>query len=378
MVHQAAYDRLDTDEDRPDCKQRHHHALSPLRANPSYDANARPLLGRRVQLWASGCAVGATEHVRDGVLRQAEGSGGALCKRGRDAGRQPRGGRGLSRGGLAEPEGRQRQGRKRGRMTPIDSTPPVLVEGLTVRYGKRLALDSVSLAVAEGAVYALLGRNGAGKSSLVRCLLGEQRPAAGRISLRGLDVWAKRASIVKDGGVVPEEPDMPPAMTPRQTARFCSRLYPSWDAAGVEARLKRFGIPGDVSFGRLSKGQKGQVALALALASAPRLLVLDDPTLGLDAVARKAVFEELIGELADRGTTVFITTHDLAGVERIADRVGVLRHGKLVLDEEMETLKQRFRRLSFPAAEREPRLEALAPVAVASRGWGIEAVVARY
>ena len=171
---------------------------------------------------------------------------------------------------------------------------------------------------------------------------------------------------------------MPPAMTPRQTARFCSRLYPSWDAAGVEARLKRFGVPGDTPFGRLSKGQKGQVALALALASAPRLLVLDDPTLGLDAVARKAVFEELIGELADRGTTVFITTHDLAGVERIADRVGVLRHGKLVLDEEMETLKQRFRRLSFPAAEREPRLEALAPVAVASRGWGIEAVVARY
>jgi ABC-2 type transport system ATP-binding protein len=263
-------------------------------------------------------------------------------------------------------------------MSPIDSTPPILVEGLTVRYGKRLALDAVSLAVAEGAVYALLGRNGAGKSSLVRCLLGEQLPAAGRISLLGLDVWTKRASILANVGVVPEEPDMPRAMTSRQIARFCSRLYPSWDAAGVEARLKRFGVPGDVPFGRLSKGQKGQVALALALASAPRLLVLDDPTLGLDVVARKAVFEELIGELADRGTTVFITTHDLAGVEKIADRVGVLRQGRLVLDEDMETLKHRFRRLSFPSAEREPRLEALAPVAVASRGWGIEAVVAHY
>jgi ABC-2 type transport system ATP-binding protein len=142
--------------------------------------------------------------------------------------------------------------------------------------------------------------------------------------------------------------------------------------------LKRFGVPGDVPFGKLSKGQKAQVALALALASAPKLLVLDDPTLGLDAVARKAVFEELIGELADRGTTVFITTHDLAGVERIADRVAVLRQGKLVLDEEMETLKNRFRRLSFSSGEPQPRLEALAPVAVASRGWGIEAVVAHY
>jgi ABC-2 type transport system ATP-binding protein len=263
-------------------------------------------------------------------------------------------------------------------MSEIDPIPPILVAGLTVRYGKRLALDGVSLAVAEGAVYALLGRNGAGKSSLVRCLLGEQRPAAGRISLLGFDVWAHRASILTNVGVVPEDPDMPPAMTSRQIARFCSRLYPSWDAVGVEARLKRFGVPGDTPFGRLSKGQKGQVALALALASSPRLLVLDDPTLGLDAVARKTVFEELIGELADRGTTVFITSHDLAGVEKIADRVGVLRQGKLVLDEDMETLKHRFRRLSFPSAEREPQLEALAPVAVASRGWGIEAVVANY
>ena len=263
-------------------------------------------------------------------------------------------------------------------MSPIDPIPPILVAGLTVRYGKRLALDGVSLAVAEGAVYALLGRNGAGKSSLVRCLLGEQRPAAGRISLLGFDVWAKRASILTHVGVVPEDPDMPPAMTSRQIARFCSRLYPSWDAAGVEARLKRFGVLGDTPFGRLSKGQKGQVALALALASSPRLLVLDDPTLGLDAVARKTVFEELIGELADRGTTVFITSHDLAGVEKIADRVGVLRQGKLVLDEDIETLKHRFRRLSFPSAARQPQLEALAPVAVASRGWGIEAVVANY
>jgi ABC-2 type transport system ATP-binding protein len=255
---------------------------------------------------------------------------------------------------------------------------PIVLEGLTVRYGDRVALDSVSLAVAEGTVYALLGRNGAGKSSLVRCLLGEQKPAAGRASLLGRDVWRERAAILSEVGVVPEEPDMPPAMSSRQISRFCSRLYPRWDGAGIEARLKRFGVPADTPFGRLSKGQKAQVSMALALAASPRLLVLDDPTLGLDAVARKAVFEELIGDLADRGTTVFITSHDLAGVERIADRVAVLRQGKLVLDEEMEALKHRFRRLSFPVAEREPRLEALAPVAVAARGWGIEAVVSNY
>jgi ABC-2 type transport system ATP-binding protein len=251
------------------------------------------------------------------------------------------------------------------------------VEGLTVRYGKRLALDNVSFSVPEGSVYALLGRNGAGKSSLVRCLLGEQRPDSGRVLLLGRDVWRERATILKEVGVVPEEADMPPATTARQVSRFCSRLYPHWDAAGVEARLRRFGVPADVPFGRLSKGQKGQVAVALALASSPRLLVLDDPTLGLDALARKAIFEELIGELADRGTTVFITTHDLAGVEKIADRVAILKSGRIVLDEEMETLKVRFRRISFPRG-REREIEALAPVAVAALGWGVEAVVSNW
>jgi ABC-2 type transport system ATP-binding protein len=255
------------------------------------------------------------------------------------------------------------------------------VAALTVRYGRRTALDDVSFAVPEGSVYALLGRNGAGKSSLIRCLLGSQRPAAGTIRLLGRDAWRERAAILRDVGSVPEEPDAPPAMTARQIGRFCSRLYPRWDGAGVDERLRRFGVPLDVPFGRLSKGQKGQVALTLALAAAPRLVILDDPTLGLDPVARRAVFEELIVDLADRGTTVFLTSHDLAGVEGIADRVGVLRDGRLVLDEDLESVKQRFRRIRFPRSATSttsatPELAGLAPVSVASRGWGVEAVVA--
>jgi ABC-2 type transport system ATP-binding protein len=255
------------------------------------------------------------------------------------------------------------------------------VGGLTVRYGGRTALDAVSFAVPEGAVYALLGRNGAGKSSLVRCLLGAQRPAAGTARLLGRDSWRERAPLLRDVGVVAEEPDAPPAMTVRQIARFCSRLYPRWDAAGLDERLRRFGVPADVPFGRLSKGQKGQVALSLALAPVPRLVLLDDPTLGLDPLARRAVFEELIVDLADRGTTVFLTSHDLAGVEGIADHIGVLREGRLVLNEDLESVKQRFRRIRFPAAAGETPaagLAELAPVTVASRGWGVEAVVTRW
>ena len=250
------------------------------------------------------------------------------------------------------------------------------IAALSVRYGRRTALDGVSFSVPEGSVYALLGRNGAGKSSLVRCLLGEQRPESGRAALLGRDVWQERASVLAEVGVVHETPDAPPAMTVRQLSRFCSRLYPRWDAAGLSERLRRFGIPEDISFGKLSRGQRGQVALGLALAAGPRLLILDDPTLGLDPLARRSVFEELIGDLADRGTTVFLTSHDLAGVEGIADRVGILHEGRLVLDEEMETLKRRFRRISLPAGEEAAsRLAGLAPVAVSSRGWRVEAVV---
>jgi ABC-2 type transport system ATP-binding protein len=252
------------------------------------------------------------------------------------------------------------------------------VAGLTVRYGGRTALDDVSFTVPEGAVYTLLGRNGAGKSSLVRCLLGMQRPASGSVRLLGRDAWRERAAILREVSAAPEEPDAPPAMTVHQITSFCARLYPRWDADGVAERLRRFGVPLDVPFGRLSKGQKGQVSLTLALAPEPRLVLLDDPTLGLDPLARRAVFEELIVDLADRGTTVFLTSHDLAGVEGIADHIGILRDGRLVLNEDLESLKQRFRRLRFSAATGTAGLDDLAPVAVASSGWGVEAVVARW
>jgi ABC-2 type transport system ATP-binding protein len=216
-------------------------------------------------------------------------------------------------------------------------------QGLTVRHGRVAAVDGVSLAVPEGSVYALLGRNGAGKSSLVRCLLGQHAAAAGTVKLLGRDPWRHRAALMSDVGVVPETPDAPSAMSPRALLRFDASLYRRHDLPAALARLERFGVPADRPFGGLSKGQKAQVALALALAHDPKLLVLDDPTLGLDPVARRALFDELIGDLADRGTTIFMTTHDLDGVERIADRVGVLRAGKLVAQDELESLKQTFR-----------------------------------
>ena len=255
----------------------------------------------------------------------------------------------------------------------------IRISALTVRYGRKTAVDGVNLAIRRGSIYALLGRNGAGKSSLVRCLVGQQKPTAGAIEVFGEDAWKRRAQLMERIGVVSEEADAPPDMYVDQLAAFSRRLYSRWDQPAFDDRLRRFGIAPRAKYGDLSKGQKKQVSLALALAMSPELVVLDDPTLGLDVVARKSLFEEVIAEMADRRITVLITTHDLAGVETIADRVGILTAGgHLVLDEEMDALKSRFRRVRF--AKPAPALAGgnLHTTAVRSWGAGTEAVVMNY
>ncbi len=268
--------------------------------------------------------------------------------------------------------------------SPAAAAGVVAVRHVTVRYGRLAALEAVTLDVSPGAVYALLGRNGAGKSSLIRCLLGQQKPQSGTCFLFGEPSWSARPKVMRLVGVVPEEPDAPPDMTASDLSRFFGRLYPSWDASSVTERLARFKVPETTPFRSLSKGQKGMVQLSLSLASRPDLLVLDDPTLGLDAVARRAFFEELVGELADRDTTVFLTTHDLAGVEGIATHVGVLKEGRLVLDSELERLKVRWRRIRYSNERTEERsefgteLDGFEAVRVQVRGWGIEALVSNF
>jgi ABC-2 type transport system ATP-binding protein len=217
--------------------------------------------------------------------------------------------------------------------------PALETHGLTIRYGRTTVVEGLNLAVPRGSVYALLGRNGAGKSSLLRVLLGQRPAAVGRVLLFGEDPWQHRPRLMARVGGVPEEPDAPREMTPAQLSAFCGRLHARWDGGAVAERLQRFEVPMGRPFGSLSKGQKGAVSLALALGHAPELLLLDDPTLGLDVVARDAVFQEVIGDLADRGTTVFVTTHDLRAIEGIADHVGILHGGRLVLAGALEALK---------------------------------------
>lgn len=233
----------------------------------------------------------------------------------------------------------------------------VRVENVTVQYDRRLVIDQVSFAVARGAVYALLGRNGAGKSSLMRCLLGLQKPTRGRVLVFGEDVWTHRSRLLSRAAYVPEAAEVPARLRVLDVVGFYEAMYPTWDRASMRARLDRVGVSDGAVVSALSKGQRALLTLALALSSKPELLVLDDPTLGLDVVARGEFFSDFIGELADRGTTVIMTTHDLAGVEGIADRVGILQGSRLALDEDVErmrgergqSLEQIFIELTRPA-----------------------------
>ncbi|MEO8359167.1 MAG: ABC transporter ATP-binding protein [Vicinamibacteria bacterium] len=215
----------------------------------------------------------------------------------------------------------------------------IKVDRLCVRYGANEVLNGVSFEVERGSVYALLGRNGAGKSSLMRCLLGLQKPWSGNVQLFSEDVWGHRARLLDRTGYVPETMDAPPHLRVGDVEAFHGAMYSKWNGSMVKTRLDRARISRSANLSTLSKGQRALFSLALALGSQPELLVLDDPTLGLDVVARNEFFADFIGDLADRNTTVVLTTHDLAGVEGIADHVGILRGTQLVVNDETEKLK---------------------------------------
>ncbi|MHB1326714.1 MAG: ABC transporter ATP-binding protein [Gemmatimonadales bacterium] len=207
----------------------------------------------------------------------------------------------------------------------------VATHGLTKRYGRETALDAVDLRVPDGAVYALVGVNGAGKSTLFKVLMNLERPDAGRAEAFGLDTGAKGPDVRVQVGYVPERQDAPyRSMTCSRLLQHVAAFYPEWDPSYADHLTRALGVRPERRVGALSKGETRRLQLVLALAHRPPLLLLDEPTDGLDPVARRRALALLAEHLADAPTTVLISTHHIDELESLADHVGVLRDGRLV------------------------------------------------
>ncbi len=223
---------------------------------------------------------------------------------------------------------------------------------LTHDFGREPVLRELSLMVPQGVVCALLGRNGSGKTTLIRLLLGILKPQGGRAAVLGMDPTREAITIRTRIGYVPQESDFDPQMTVAETLRFVSRFYPGrWREEEVNRNLVRFELATHKQVGQLSGGQKGHLALVVALASDPELLILDEPTAGLDAVVRRSFQAAVIDFMSRPGRTVLLSSHQLNEVERLADQVAILAAGRLAVAASVEELKDRVARLKgrFPS-----------------------------
>jgi ABC-2 type transport system ATP-binding protein len=223
-------------------------------------------------------------------------------------------------------------------VTP-DPTPAVEVRGLTVRFWRTRVLDQLALTVPAGALYALLGPNGTGKTTLLRALAGIYPVAPGVVSLLGHDRATLPLTVQQQVGYVAEGQQLPGDFTVRQLDRYLAPLYPAWDAARSVQLLERFGVPLTRRIDALSRGQRMLVALWAALAARPALLLMDEPFTGIDVAVKDRLVEGLLEVMADGGVSVLLCTHDLAEVEMLADWMGILRDGRVAHSAPLEQLR---------------------------------------
>lgn len=221
----------------------------------------------------------------------------------------------------------------------------VSIQGLCRQFGTKTALQNVNLSIPRGSVYGLVGGNGAGKTTLIRHILGLLRPQLGTVQVLGLDPCLDPARVLAGIGYLSEDRDLPNWMRVDQLINYTRAFYPDWDQAYAEDLLQTFGLPTGQAVKSLSRGQLARLGLLLALAHRPQLLVLDEPSSGLDPVVRRDILAAVIRTVADEGRTVLFSSHLLDEVERVSDRVCMLHQGRVVLDETLDDVKERYRRL---------------------------------
>jgi ABC-2 type transport system ATP-binding protein len=241
-------------------------------------------------------------------------------------------------------------------MPPTTDAPIVEIEGLTRRFGSNVALDNVSLAVPGGGVFGLVGENGAGKTTLIKHVLGLLRAQTGAVRVLGKDPVANPESVLNRIGYLSEEADLPLWMRVRELMRYTEAFYPSWDREYAESLRTEFGLDPDKRLKNLSKGQRARAGLIAALAFRPDLLLLDEPSSGLDPIVRRDILGAIVRTIADEGRTVLFSSHLLSEVERVSDHVAMIRKGRIVFCDTLDAVKESHCRLTpqFPESRSAP------------------------
>ena len=214
---------------------------------------------------------------------------------------------------------------------------------LTRRFDSNTALDRVSLSIPRGAVYGLVGANGAGKTTLIKHILGLLKAQTGSVRVFGLDPVADPVGVLSRIGYLSEENDLPGWMRVEELIRYSRAFYPAWDDEYAEELRRSFALDPAAKVKTLSKGQKARLGLLIALAYRPDLLVLDEPSSGLDPIVRRDILGAIIRTIADEGRTVLFSSHLLEEVEQVADHVTMINKGKIVLSAPLEDIREAHR-----------------------------------
>jgi len=237
-------------------------------------------------------------------------------------------------------------------------THVIETHGLTKRYGKFEAVSDLNLRVEAGCITGFLGRNGAGKSSTIRMLLGVIRPSSGTGLMLGrpIDDARQNRESRRRVAYVAEDKQTYAYMTVGEMIAFTRSFYDDWNSSSEQRFLKQFELPPERKVKALSKGMRTKLALLLALARRPQLLILDEPSEGLDPVSIEELLEALVGAAAE-GTSIFFSSHQIAEVERVADQVCIIDHGRLVADTSLDEIRQEYRRITLGFSKDPPRID---------------------
>lgn len=226
-------------------------------------------------------------------------------------------------------------------------------------FGEFVAVRDVDLNVPRGTVYGLLGINGAGKSTIIKMLMGHLRPGSGSIRLLGRSAERELIETRKRVGYVSENRYLYEWMTVGESIRFTRAFHPNWDDEKCEGLVKRFDLPREKRVKQLSRGNRARLCLTLALAFNPELIILDEPTSGLDPIVRRDFIENIVAEIAQEGRTVLFSSHIVEEIERVADYVGIIHDGKLLLTAAVDELKYSVKRIRLSNNGSEPDLTCL-------------------